>query len=221
MSKAHERKESRKGLIAITREDVKWGEHGFEIEETEPGQFVLKAPDPREMIRSLMGALKEIADETITAAGKDPAQWARIKRESDHADPAYVAARLNDDLWAIQNAINTVTRAKDIDEARWHAYDAVQKALAACFTYHALGVIEHEVGIVAHGQSVDGAKRAKAEQAKIRKQRDVRLAREYQARSPHPRWKPSVLMAEIGKSVGLSRSASIDAIKRGLQKLSG
>jgi hypothetical protein len=48
----------------------------------------------------------------------------------------------------------------------------------------------------------------------------VGLAREYQARRSKPGGpSDSALMQEIGKSAGLSRTASIEAIKRGLQIL--
>lgn len=51
--------------------------------------------------------------------------------------------------------------------------------------------------------------------------RNVEMAREFLAKKPMSRKSDSALMADIGKSRNLSRSQSIEAIKAGLEKLSG
>ena len=94
-------------------------------------------------------------------------------------------------------------------------------------TYLPYGVIpavvlpfDNELAIDVRIRSVEGAKRGSAAKARGTQARDVELAREYRARRSKPRGlSNSALMQEIGKSAGLGRSASIDAIKRGLQNL--
>jgi hypothetical protein len=81
-------------------------------------------------------------------------------------------------------------------------------------------VVDNEPAIDARIRSVDGAKRGAAGKARATQARDVELASEYQARRSKPGGlSVSALMQEIGKSAGLGRTASIEAIKRGLQKL--
>lgn len=217
-----ERKESPKGLIAFTRQDVSWGEHGTEMKETGPGRFVLKGTPPLETAQSMMVALMDIARDTIEAAGKDPNHCEEIKRQSNDADPAYVAAKLLDDLWMLQGAIGTVTRAKDIEEVRGSAYRAVTNALAACFTMHALTVVEAEVDIIhgigrARGASTGG--RAKAEKIV---DRDMAMAERFLERRAKPAGlSDTALKIRVGRewSPPLKERAAIDAINRGLDHL--
>ena len=69
----------------------------------------------------------------------------------------------------------------------------------------------------------EGAKRGGRRKNKATAERDVRLAKEYQARLPHSRLTPTALKTKIGKEQKppLSRSAAVDAINRGLKISSG
>lgn len=50
--------------------------------------------------------------------------------------------------------------------------------------------------------------------------RDVRLAKQFQEQLPKSKKSPTALKEKIGKAVGLGRSQSVEAINRGLKKLS-
>jgi hypothetical protein len=52
-------------------------------------------------------------------------------------------------------------------------------------------------------------------------ERDADMAGEFRRRSQHSHQSKTRLMVEIGKKNGLKRSASVEAINRGLKKLSG
>ena len=51
--------------------------------------------------------------------------------------------------------------------------------------------------------------------------RDIQMAREYEQRRPTSYLSPTALKIDIGRKHDLKRSAAIDAIDRGLKKLSG
>jgi hypothetical protein len=100
------------------------------------------------------------------------------------------------------------------------ARDAVLSALIIASEFHKWTVVDNEAAIDARIRCLDGAKRGLAKKARDTKLRDMKLAREYEARRSRPGClSDSALMQVVGKSVGLRRSASIAAIKRGLQLL--
>ncbi len=53
-----------------------------------------------------------------------------------------------------------------------------------------------------------------------KRRRDIRMARSFLDKNPHPRFSESALKADIGRADGLGRSAAIEAINRGLKILS-
>lgn len=51
--------------------------------------------------------------------------------------------------------------------------------------------------------------------------RDVRLAKQFQEQFPKSKMSPTAMKQKIGKAAGLGRSQSVEAVNRGLKKLSG
>lgn len=69
--------------------------------------------------------------------------------------------------------------------------------------------------------SEDGARRGGEARRGSTEQRDVELATEFRTRRASARCSDTALKTEIGKAHGLSRTQAIEAINRGLKKLSG
>jgi hypothetical protein len=210
-------RQSPKSLIESRRIDVSWGEQGFEATDSGPGNFVLQAPGSLEMVRSLRDSLRDVARDAITAEGLDPDDWRWIRSESDEADQAYIAAKLLGRLESMDRHLAALDRSNDAMAARLIAHAAVKEALSAAWLFNALGIVENEVGIVAMAQSVAGARRAAAKRAEEMAERNKKLAAEYVERRKTSRKSKTAVMQEVGARAGLSRSAAVEAIKKGLK----
>jgi hypothetical protein len=196
---------------------VSWGEQGFEATDSGPGNFVLQAPGSLEMVRSLRDSLRDVARDAITAEGLDPDDWRWIRSESDEADQAYIAAKLLGRLESMDRHLAALDTSHDVDAARLAAHAAVKEALSAAWLFNALGIVEHEVGIVARAQALAGARRGGAKKAEQIAERNKAIAAEYVQRRKTSRKSVTALMQEVGARAGLSRSAAVEAIKKGLK----
>jgi hypothetical protein len=219
VTKVHSTKtrQSPRGLIESSRRDLAWGEHGFEFKEIGAEAVSLQAPASLEMVRSLGEAMRDVARDAITAEGLDPDDWRMISSESDEADQACIAAKLLGRLGSMDRYLAALDTSHDVDAARLAAHAAVKEALSAAWLFNALGIVEHEVGIVARAQSLAGARRGGAKKAEQITERNKAVAAEYVERRKTSRKSKTALMQEVGAKHGLSRSAAVEAIKDGLK----
>src|SRR5947208_12383979 len=123
-------------------------------------------------------------------------------------------------LKTIDDLKRRLSRRSDLDStARQNALAAVHLALILASEFHGWTVVDNEPAIDARIRSVAGAKRGSVGKAREIETRDVELARKYLARRSKPGGQSdSALKQEIGKCAELGRTASIEAINRGLQK---
>jgi hypothetical protein len=85
---------------------------------------------------------------------------------------------------------------------------------------HQLTVIDNENAIAARLQSIEGARQGNRKRSANVIARNRKMALEFQRRRFEcSRKSDSALMAEIGKTEGLQRRASIDGINAGLKSL--
>jgi hypothetical protein len=171
------------------------------------------------MIRSHVAFLHRLASDCIVQAGNDPAQYRKMPGSAT-LDPASLAARMLETIDDLERHLSRL-EGSDLDSAaRQNALAAVHSALILASEFHGWTVVDNERAIDTRIRCMDGAKRGPAGKARAIEDRDVKLAHQYRARRSKPGGlSDSALMQEIGKSEGLGRSASIKAIKRGLQKL--
>ena len=194
-------------------------DHGFRTEAISPGKYAIMGPPKRDMIRLHVAFLQKLASGCIVQEGHDPAQYRRMLG-SAILGRASLAAHMLKTIDDLERHLSRLDRSDLDSAARLNALDAVHSALILASEFHGWTVVDNEPAIDARIRSVDGAKRGAAGKARATQARDVELASEYQARRSKPGGlSVSALMQEIGKSAGLGRTASIEAIKRGLQKL--
>lgn len=179
-----EKKESPGGLISFTRERV-----DTELEETAPETYNITATDPVVFIQSMITGMREVAHHTITAVGQSPAKWEQILHEGEEANLAYVAAKLLRELELVERHLS----AFEETGSHFDAISAVQMALAAGWTFEALGIVENEVGILARAKSQEGARIGSQQRTKAIAGRDEDLARTYLERRPTTRMTDTAL----------------------------
>ncbi len=219
MTRKTDTKASPKGLIKSHTTRGWDQDHGFRLEAISPGKYALKGPSTTDMIRSHVAFLQKLASECIVQEGHDPAQYRKMLG-SAILDRASLAAHMLKTIDDLERHLSRLERSDLDSAARLNALGAVHSALILASEFHGWTVVDNEPAIDARIRSVDGAKRGSAAKARATQARDVKLAREYLARQSKPSGlSVSALMQEIGKSARLGRTASIDAIKRGLQKL--
>jgi hypothetical protein len=143
----------------------------------------------------------------------------REAQQQEELDGPYWASRALSDLSEIERALAAVDKCEPA--ARNAAYGAVRAALLLAHHHHLWTIADHENKIVAHEQSVSGARRGGKARAESHQGRNAEMVRDYQQRLPKTKLSPSALMAEIGKRYRLSRSQSIAIINGELKKLSG
>ena len=151
--------------------------------------------------------LREIARKTIRKSGLDPAQSKKIVRERKSADAVFWAAQMLNELDHIQQYLIRVGQS-DLEAA----LGAVLSSLAFAGLYHAFTVKSGH---------------AKADKHSLR---DRQMAEEFERRQHArdlaagaivgaPRPSDIELKRQIGEEHGLTKSAAIDAIDRGLAVL--
>jgi hypothetical protein len=171
------------------------------------------------MIRSHVAFLHKFASDCIVQARHDPAQYRKMLRSAT-LDRASLAAHMLKTIDDLKRRLSRFERSDLDSAARQNALAAVHSALILASQFHGWTVVDNEPAIDARIRSLVGAKRGAAGKARATQARDEKLARNYLARRSKPRrLSDSALMQEIGKSEGLGRTASIEAIKRGRQKL--
>jgi hypothetical protein len=213
-----ETKASPKGLIK-SHTTRGWDPNGVRLETIGQDEYAIKGPALTEIIRSQMAVFKERATRCIVRAGHDPAQYWKLLG-SETLDRVLWAARMLKTLSQLEHHLYLLERSNLDPEARLNAFAAVHSALILTSEYHGWTVVDNEPAIDARLRSVDGAKRGSAGKARATQARDIELAHEYLARRSKPGGQSnSALMEEIGKTIGLGRSASIAAIKRGLKNI--
>jgi hypothetical protein len=219
MTRKTDTKVSPKGLIKI-RTMRGWDQdHGFRLEAISPGTYAIKGPSTTDMIRSHVAFLHKFASDCIVQAGHDPAQYRKMLGSAT-LDRAWLAAHMLKTIDDLERHLSRL-EGSDLDSAaRQNALAALHSTLILASEFHSWTVVDNEPAIDARIRSVDGAKRGQAGKARAIQARNETLVREYLARRSKPGGlSDSALMQEIGRSEGLGRSASIDAIKRGLQNL--
>jgi len=216
---------SPKGLIEYHRRPLKPGGKGFEVRQVDDRTVEFHGPGAIDSLKATMEHLRDAAFAVIQGQGHDPKRWrALLHGSSATADRAYVAACMLSRLADVQRHFNDLCRSDgpDGDGAR-NAAMAITAALNAGANYYALGIVENERAIYAGGKSIAGQSEAAGKKRQNYSVWDVRLAEEYLRRRQRATESSSALKARIGseQEPPLARSSAIDAINRGLKKLSG
>jgi hypothetical protein len=177
---------------------------------------VLKGPEYPAEIRKVIKVWLTIATDTISAAGKNPDHYGKL-RHGDPLDAATAAARM---MWQLANIMADV---KDLErQGVTAALPAIHRALGLALLVRELTIVDNEKPIAARIEQTEAGARGREGKAKAIARRNRNMALEYKKRRAAGSDKSdSALIEEIGAAYKLKRSASIAAIKAGLNILSG
>jgi hypothetical protein len=143
------------------------------------------------------------------------------KTDSQILDSKAAAAYALKSLAKVRIYLSELGKCSDLPpSARNYALAAVDAALIFASALHQWTIVDNEKSIADLIVSKDAGKRGPAEKVRQLLPRNVDMAKEFEANLQKSRKSETSLMAEIGrKKHGLRRSASIDAVKKGLAEM--
>ncbi|WFU40347.1 hypothetical protein QA640_40255 [Bradyrhizobium sp. CB82] len=173
-------------------------------------QVITFGPNWLELCRRNLATFEEIA----RAEGAEE-NWRQnpTMRNSDQLDRVLLASEMLDNTLSAKRALERLVGEIDCERVKLLAYEAMYELTALAANYHAWTVVDNEPSIVARNQSVEGARRGGLKKAQSTRDRDLKIARQFEAERGG-KLSDTALKRKIGRKYRLGRTAISDAIRR-------
>jgi len=208
--------QSPRGLLTITTRFGWDREHGLWREETGPGRYDIKGPEPRRLITNYISFWRKFATDLIEASDKKPADYNAIAN-GDVLDRACAAALVLKQLDLVEIHLRPIDR--DFADRSAPILNVLYAALLLASRVHHLTIADHEIAI----STTKRRRRFLKDSRKIKSERAIRQRRIFQANADeiwreHPDWGKSRVARVIAKEPIPGLTANVGTIRRLIKK---
>jgi hypothetical protein len=208
--------QSPSGLLTNTTRFGWDREHGLWLEETGPGRYAIRGPEPRRQITDYISLWRKFATALIEASDKKPADYYAIAN-GDVLDRACAAALVLKQLDEVEIHLRPIDR--DFADRSAPIWNVLYAALVLATRAHQLAIVDHEIDIsttIDRRRFLNESRINKSEQA-------IRQRRIFQEKADeiwreHPDWGNSRVAGEIAKKKIPGLTANVNTIRRLIKK---
>jgi hypothetical protein len=208
--------QSPRGLLTNTTRFGWDREHGLWLEETGPGRYAIRGPEPRRVITDYISLWRKFATALIEASDKKPADYYAIAN-GDVIDRACAAALVLKQLDEVEIHLRAIDR--DFADRSAPILNVLYAALLLASRVHQLTIADHEIAI----STTKRRRRFLKDSRKIKSERAIRQCRIFQEKADeiwreHPDWPKTEVARKIAKKSIRGVTANVDTIRRLIKK---
>jgi hypothetical protein len=209
--------QSPRGLLTNTTSFGWDHEHGFRIEETGPGRYAIKGPEPRQKITDYISNWRTFAAGLIEASDKKPADYNAIAK-GDVLDRACAAALVLKHLDKVEIYLRAIDR--DFADRSEPMLIALMEALSLATRVHQLAIVDNEIDI-----STTMARRRFLKERRINKSKQaISQCHIFQKKADeiwrkHPDWGKSQVARVISEHISLELKSLAQIAKEPISDL--